>query len=75
MTDEKSDYIFANNTFTLSGEKWKTRRAVVIPGVTQSRVRNYFHNIRKPLLIYRIIDQGCLSCDQWSLSEDERLAE
>lgn len=38
LIDEKSDFIFANNPFTLTGEKWKTRRADVTPGLTQSRV-------------------------------------
>lgn len=38
LMNEKSDFIFANNPFTLTGEKWKNRRADVTPGLTQSRV-------------------------------------
>lgn len=38
LINEKSDFFFANNPFTLTGEKWKTQRADVTPGLTQSRV-------------------------------------
>jgi len=37
--DEKTDFIFANNPFSLTGEKWKNRRADVTPGLTMGRVR------------------------------------
>lgn len=36
--DEKSDYIFANNPFSLTGKDWKDRRAEVTPGLTMGRV-------------------------------------
>lgn len=36
--DEKTDFIFANNPFSLTGEEWKERRAEVTPGLTMGRV-------------------------------------
>lgn len=39
FVDEKTDFIFANNPFSLVGEKWKNRRADVTPGLTMGRVR------------------------------------
>lgn len=40
--DEKSDYIFANNPFTLTGEKWKERRYEVTPGLTINRIKTVY---------------------------------
>ena len=37
--DEKSDPLLARNPFSLSGERWKTRRAEITPGFTNNRVR------------------------------------
>lgn len=36
--DEKSDPLFARNPFSLSGEKWKTRRGEITPAFTNNRV-------------------------------------
>lgn len=38
MIDEKSDFILANNMFSMTGEEWKERRADITPGLTMSRV-------------------------------------
>lgn len=37
--DEKSDPLFARNPFSLSGEKWKTRRAEITPAFTNNRIK------------------------------------
>lgn len=38
LVDEKSDPLFSRNPFSLSGEKWKTRRAEITPAFTNNRV-------------------------------------
>ncbi|KAM7349409.1 putative cytochrome P450 28a5 isoform 2-T2 [Cochliomyia hominivorax] len=47
MVDEKSDFLFANNPFSLTGEKWKERRAEITPGLTISRVKTVYPITRK----------------------------
>ncbi|XP_037935753.1 probable cytochrome P450 28a5 [Teleopsis dalmanni] len=42
MVDSKSDFIFANNPFSLKGEEWKQRRAEVTPGLTPSRIKSVY---------------------------------
>ncbi|EAT41345.1 AAEL007010-PA [Aedes aegypti] len=37
--DEKSDPLFARNPFSLSGEKWKTRRGEITPAFTNNRIK------------------------------------
>ncbi|XP_055612265.1 probable cytochrome P450 28a5 [Uranotaenia lowii] len=39
LVDEKSDPLFARNPFSLSGEKWKTRRAEITPAFTNNRIK------------------------------------
>lgn len=39
VVDEKSDPLFARNPFSLSGEKWKTRRAEITPAFTNNRIK------------------------------------
>uniref|UniRef100_A0A182JVP2 Cytochrome P450 n=1 Tax=Anopheles christyi TaxID=43041 RepID=A0A182JVP2_9DIPT len=41
--DEKSDPLLARNPFSLSGEKWKTRRAEITPGFTNNRIKAMAH--------------------------------
>ncbi|XP_062125332.1 LOW QUALITY PROTEIN: probable cytochrome P450 28a5 [Drosophila sulfurigaster albostrigata] len=40
--DEKSDYILANNMFTMKGEQWKQRRTDITPGLTMSRIKTVY---------------------------------
>ncbi|XP_065362737.1 probable cytochrome P450 28a5 [Calliphora vicina] len=42
MVDDKSDFLFANNPFSLTGEKWRERRAEITPGLTISRVKTVY---------------------------------
>ncbi|XP_030377489.1 probable cytochrome P450 28a5 [Scaptodrosophila lebanonensis] len=42
MVDEESDFIFANNPFSLVGEVWKERRADVTPGLTMGRIKTVY---------------------------------
>ncbi|KAH8358473.1 hypothetical protein KR093_000447 [Drosophila rubida] len=42
MVDEKSDFILANNLFTMKGEQWKQRRTDITPGLTMSRVKTVY---------------------------------
>nr|XP_014098661.2 probable cytochrome P450 28d1 [Bactrocera oleae] len=37
--DEKSDFIFANNPFVLTGYEWKERRVEIIPAMTPNRIK------------------------------------
>ncbi|EDS36420.1 cytochrome p450 family protein 44A1 [Culex quinquefasciatus] len=39
LVDEKSDPLFSRNPFSLSGEKWKTRRAEITPAFTNNRIK------------------------------------
>nr|NP_001351649.1 probable cytochrome P450 28a5 [Aedes albopictus] len=39
IVDEKSDPLFGRNPFSLSGEKWKARRAEATPAFTHSRIK------------------------------------
>ncbi|XP_055635074.1 probable cytochrome P450 28d1 [Toxorhynchites rutilus septentrionalis] len=39
LVDEKSDPLLARNPFSLSGEKWKTRRAEITPAFTTNRIK------------------------------------
>ncbi|XP_034473855.1 probable cytochrome P450 28a5 [Drosophila innubila] len=55
MVDEKSDFIFANNPFTLVGEEWKKRRADVTPGLTQSRIKS----------VYPVTNEVCMKMSEW----------
>ncbi|XP_052891950.1 probable cytochrome P450 28a5 [Anopheles moucheti] len=41
--DEKSDPLLARNPFSLSGEKWKNRRAEITPGFTNNRIKAMAH--------------------------------
>ncbi|KAI8126815.1 putative cytochrome P450 28d1 [Lucilia cuprina] len=51
MVDDKSDFLFANNPFSLTGEKlssgWKERRAEITPGLTISRVKTVYPITKK----------------------------
>ncbi|KAH8311899.1 hypothetical protein KR044_008518 [Drosophila immigrans] len=42
VVDEKSDYILANNIFSMKGEQWKQRRADITPGLTISRIKTVY---------------------------------
>ncbi|EDW81881.1 uncharacterized protein Dwil_GK25425 [Drosophila willistoni] len=53
--DEKSDFIFANNPFSLTGEKWKQRRADVTPGLTMSRIKT----------VYPVTNEVCQKLTEW----------
>ncbi|XP_017132266.1 probable cytochrome P450 28a5 [Drosophila elegans] len=53
--DEKTDYIFANNPFSLTGEKWKSRRADVTPGLTMGRIKT----------VYPVTNKVCQSLSEW----------
>ncbi|XP_016925716.4 probable cytochrome P450 28a5 [Drosophila suzukii] len=53
--DEKSDFIFANNPFTLTGEKWKNRRADVTPGLTMGRIKT----------VYPVTNKVCQKLSEW----------
>lgn len=39
LVDEKSDPLFARNPFSLTGEKWKARRAEITPAFTNNRIK------------------------------------
>uniref|UniRef100_A0A2M4DQN5 Putative cytochrome n=1 Tax=Anopheles darlingi TaxID=43151 RepID=A0A2M4DQN5_ANODA len=41
--DEKSDPLLARNPFSLSGEKWKNRRAEITPAFTNNRIKALVH--------------------------------
>lgn len=74
--DEKTDFIFANNPFSLTGEKWKTRRADVTPGLTMGRVRQFIQwQARKVLIqpIYIITDKDSLSGDKQGVPKVNRV--
>ncbi|XP_002056774.2 probable cytochrome P450 28a5 [Drosophila virilis] len=49
LVTEKSDFIFANNIFTMTGEGWKERRSDLTPGLTISRVK----------AVYPVTNQVC----------------
>ncbi|XP_043653301.1 probable cytochrome P450 28a5 [Drosophila teissieri] len=53
--DEKTDFIFANNPFSLTGEKWKARRADVTPGLTMGRIKT----------VYPVTNQVCQKLSEW----------
>ncbi|XP_017068045.2 LOW QUALITY PROTEIN: probable cytochrome P450 28a5 [Drosophila eugracilis] len=53
--DEKTDFIFANNPFTLTGEKWKSRRADVTPGLTMGRIKT----------VYPVTNKVCHKLSEW----------
>ncbi|XP_030246668.1 probable cytochrome P450 28a5 [Drosophila navojoa] len=55
MVTEKSDYIFANNPFTLVGEEWKERRADVTPGLTMGRIKT----------VYPVTNEVCRKMTEW----------
>ncbi|KAH8403265.1 hypothetical protein KR222_009330 [Zaprionus bogoriensis] len=55
LVNEKTDFIFANNPFTLTGEKWKNRRADVTPGLTQSRIK----------AVYPVTNEVCQKLSDW----------
>ncbi|XP_064554075.1 probable cytochrome P450 28a5 [Drosophila montana] len=63
MLDEKSDFIFANNPFSLVGELWKQRRADITPGLTMSRIKT----------VYPVTIEVCQKMTEW-LSKQIRLA-
>uniref|UniRef100_A0A1I8NYL5 Cytochrome P450 n=1 Tax=Stomoxys calcitrans TaxID=35570 RepID=A0A1I8NYL5_STOCA len=42
MVDEKVDFLFGNNPFSSSGEKWKQRRSEIVPGLTLNRIKAMF---------------------------------
>ncbi|XP_044248933.1 probable cytochrome P450 28a5 [Drosophila takahashii] len=54
--DEKSDFIFANNPFTLTGEKWKNRRSDVTPGLTMGRIKT----------VYPVTHKVCQKLSEWA---------
>ncbi|KAM7349410.1 putative cytochrome P450 28d1 [Cochliomyia hominivorax] len=45
--DNKSDPIFSQNPFILTGETWKERRAEITPGFTQNRIKTVFPVTKK----------------------------
>ncbi|KAH8265555.1 hypothetical protein KR038_010484 [Drosophila bunnanda] len=53
--DEKTDFIFANNPFSLTGEKWKNRRADVTPGLTMGRIKT----------VYPVTNKVCQNLSEW----------
>ncbi|KAH8409223.1 hypothetical protein KR009_010876 [Drosophila setifemur] len=55
MIDEKTDFIFANNPFSLVGEEWKQRRADVTPGLTLSRIK----------AVYPVTNKVCEKMTEW----------
>ncbi|EDW03071.1 probable cytochrome P450 28a5 [Drosophila grimshawi] len=55
MVDDNSDYIFANNPFSLVGEEWKHRRADVTPGLTMSRIK----------AVYPVTNEVCGKVSDW----------
>ncbi|XP_026847098.1 probable cytochrome P450 28a5 [Drosophila persimilis] len=55
LVDEKSDFIFANNPFSLTGDKWKQRRADVTPGLTMSRIKT----------VYPVTNKVCQQLSEW----------
>ncbi|ALC48654.1 Cyp28a5, partial [Drosophila busckii] len=55
MVDEKSDFIFANNPFSLTGELWKQRRADITPGLTMGRIKT----------VYPVTNEVCLKLSDW----------
>ncbi|XP_075154542.1 putative cytochrome P450 28a5 [Haematobia irritans] len=42
LVDEKTDFLFGNNPFTTSGDKWKQRRSEIVPGLTLNRIKAMF---------------------------------
>ncbi|TDG43571.1 hypothetical protein AWZ03_009999 [Drosophila navojoa] len=55
MVDEKSDFIFANNPFSLIGDEWKHRRADVTPGLTMGRIKT----------VYPVTNEVCQKMTEW----------
>ncbi|KAH8415075.1 hypothetical protein KR215_002227 [Drosophila sulfurigaster] len=55
MIDEKTDFLFANNPFTLAGEQWKKRRADITPGLTQGRIKT----------VYPVTNEVCTKMSTW----------
>ncbi|XP_044315498.1 probable cytochrome P450 28a5 [Drosophila rhopaloa] len=53
--DEKNDFIFSNNPFTLTGEQWKSRRADVTPGLSNGRIKT----------VYPVTSQVCQRLSEW----------
>ncbi|XP_065365375.1 cytochrome P450 3A24-like [Calliphora vicina] len=47
FVDKKSDTIFSENPFILTGEEWKERRAEITPGFTQNRIKTVFPVTKK----------------------------
>ncbi|XP_062121582.1 probable cytochrome P450 28a5 [Drosophila sulfurigaster albostrigata] len=55
MINEKTDFIFANNPFSLVGEEWKSRRADVTPGLTPGRIKT----------VYPVTNEVCSKMSNW----------
>ncbi|KAH8262761.1 hypothetical protein KR026_012221 [Drosophila bipectinata] len=53
--DEKTDFIFANNPFSLTGEQWKERRAEITPGLTMGRIKT----------VYPVTNIVCKQLSEW----------
>ncbi|XP_053691413.1 probable cytochrome P450 28d1 [Sabethes cyaneus] len=55
LVDEKSDPLFARNPFSLSGEKWKNRRAEITPAFTNNRIK----------ALYTLIEEVCIRMTEY----------
>ncbi|XP_030563730.1 probable cytochrome P450 28a5 [Drosophila novamexicana] len=55
LVDEKSDFIVGSNIFTLTGDKWKERRADITPGLTISRIKS----------VYPVTNQVCKKMNEF----------
>ncbi|XP_016999628.2 probable cytochrome P450 28a5 [Drosophila takahashii] len=55
LTDEKTDFILSNNPFSLTGEKWKQRRADITPGLTNGRIKS----------VYPVTNKVCQQMSEW----------
>ncbi|KAH8269316.1 hypothetical protein KR018_003210, partial [Drosophila ironensis] len=53
--DEKTDFIFANNLFSLTGRKWKQWRAEITPGLTMGRLKT----------MYPVTNTVCQKLSEW----------
>ncbi|XP_016940521.3 probable cytochrome P450 28a5 [Drosophila suzukii] len=55
LTDENTDFILSNNPFSLTGEKWKQRRADITPGLTNGRIKS----------VYPVTNKVCQQMTEW----------
>ncbi|XP_058061357.1 probable cytochrome P450 28a5 [Anopheles bellator] len=61
--DEKSDPLLARNPFSLSGEKWKNRRAEITPAFTNNRIKS----------LVQLMDEVCQNMTKYVVAQTDSI--